>query len=501
MVPPSGRPTRSKTRIIVVRNSALATLSLFFLLVLPSRAAADTDLVYRVSYDLAKPSLVHIAIDASTAAGAPLTLIIPRTIPGGYAQRPYDPFVKNVRAHSAASTDLAVEREDLGPRWRIGKSGDKVHRVEYDVDVAQMEREIFAASDSSRIREGYVSLLGYSIFGFFEGRENEPLGLEVAAPRTWPVFSTLTPHNPADLAAVSGKAADYYALVDSQITMGLKMQLRKIDGNLPLYLSVYAECEEDLTQEGKIAREALDQVAAYFGKAPFAHYTVLLELLQPISERHAYNFSMEHLDSGTFYLGTDRAITAQSTARQREIQRFNYAHHMAHSWIPKRAYGTGYLPFEWEAAPVIDTIWFNEGFARYTAMEALAEGLPAEEARRYRESHLAALRGILKEAPQFIRRMSLVELSREGSFLYSEDFRVGQNLFARGALMAAAMDDSIRSQTAGKKRLRDALRYLLEWSERNHRGFRIEELPGIFREATGVDITSILEQWMKPPVP
>ncbi len=78
MVPPSGRPTRSKTRIIVVRNSALATLSLFFLLVLPSRAAADTDLVYRVSYDLAKPSLVHIAIDASTAAGAPLTLIIPR---------------------------------------------------------------------------------------------------------------------------------------------------------------------------------------------------------------------------------------------------------------------------------------------------------------------------------------------------------------------------------------------------------------------------------------
>src|SRR5260370_1889270 len=97
--------------------------------------------------------------------------------------------------------------------------------------------------------------------------------------------------------------------------------------------------------------------------------------------------------------------------------------------------------------------------------------------------------------------MSLVELSREGSFLYSEDFRVGQNLCARGAVMAAAMDDSIRAQTAGKERLRDALRYLLEWSERNHRGFRIEELRGIFREATRVDATNILEQWMKPPVP
>src|SRR5260370_17202046 len=307
------RHTRSKTRIIVVRNSALA-LSLFFLLVLPSRAAADTDLVYRVSYDLAKALVVDIAIDASTAAGAPLTLIIPRTIPGGYAQRPYDPFVKNVRAHSAASTDLAVEREDLGPRWRIGKSGDKVHRVEYDVDVAQMEREIFAASDSWRIREGYVSLLGYSIFGFFEGRENEPLRLEVTAPRDWPVFSTLAPRAPADRAAVTAEATDYYALADSQITMGPKMQLRKIDGNLPLYLSVYAECEEDLTQEGKIALEALHQVAASICTAHFAHYTVLLELLGPISERHTYNFSMEHLDSGTFYLGTERAMTANSTA-------------------------------------------------------------------------------------------------------------------------------------------------------------------------------------------
>jgi predicted metalloprotease with PDZ domain len=278
------------------------------------------------------------------------------------------------------------------------------------------------------------------------------------------------------------------------------MQLRKIDGKLPLYLSVYAECEEDLVQEGQVAREALDQVAAYFDKVPFAHYTVLLELLRPVSERHAYNFSMEHLDSGTFYLSTDRAITEQSSAKQREIQRFNYAHHMAHSWIPKRAYGTGYLPFQWEAAPVIDTIWFNEGFARYAAIEALAEALPTEEAQRYRKQKLEALRGVLNEAPPVIQRMSLTDLSREGSFLYGDDFRIGQNLFSRGALMAAEMDDSIRKQTSGEKSLRDALRHLMDWSAHNHRAFRTEELPAIFREATGVDAASILDRWMQPPM-
>jgi hypothetical protein len=33
--------------------------------------------------------------------------------------------------------------------------------------------------------------------------------------------------------------------------------------------------------------------------------------------------------------------------------------------------------------------------------------------------------------------------------------------------------------------LRDALRHLVEWSEKNRRAFRIDELPGIFQDATG----------------
>jgi predicted metalloprotease with PDZ domain len=72
------------------------------------------------------------------------------------------------------------------------------------------------------------------------------------------------------------------------------------------------------------------------------------------------------------------------------------------------------------------------------------------------------------------------------------------NLFSRGALMAAEMDDFIRTQTQGKKSLRDALRYLLDWSESNHRAFHTEELPVIFRDATGVDTKNILDRWMQP---
>jgi predicted metalloprotease with PDZ domain len=467
-------------------------------LLLPTSILAQELLAYRVEYSLSKPSEIHLTLRVAGGADAPLTLVMPRTVPGGYAQRPYDPFVENVHAFLADGKEADVQRENLGPRWKIGKSGERVEHVEYDVNVTRMEREIFAASDTSKVRGGYAGLLGYSIFAYLEDHKEQPIRLEAAGPADWPVFSTLAPQVPANLGSLTAKARDYYALADSQIVMGPKLQLRRIDGSVPLFLAVYAECDEDLAEEGALARDALDKVIAYFEKPQFLHYTVQLELLRPVSERHEYDFSMEHLESGTFYFEIKQAITLQSDSRLREARRFNYAHHMAHSWIPKHAYGVGYLPFEWEMAPIIDTIWFNEGFARYAAIEALAEAMPEEESQKYRRQQLDRLRGIMDGAPPLLRKMSLADLSRAGSFLYSDDFRVGMNLFSRGALMAAEMDDFIRTQTQGKKSLRDALRYLLDWSERNHRAFRTEELPAIFRDETGVDTKNILDRWLQP---
>jgi predicted metalloprotease with PDZ domain len=169
---------------------------------------------------------------------------------------------------------------------------------------------------------------------------------------------------------------------------------------------------------------------------------------------------------------------------------------MAHCWIPKRAYGEGYLPFTWEMPPVIDTIWFNEGFGRYAAIQALAAGMSDAEGKSFRDKQLADLRTVLEEAPQFIRQMPLLVLSREASFMYTRDFRIGQNIFARGALMAAEIDDRIQSSTKGQKSLRDVFRYLVERNLRSPHAFKVDELAFMCRDATGVDVHDIFERWM-----
>jgi predicted metalloprotease with PDZ domain len=318
------------------------------------------------------------------------------------------------------------------------------------------------------------------------------------------VLTTLSPAVPLPDTNASADAPDYYALADSQILMGPDLQVRRIEGKIPLIMALYSEApsaensnaRSNFDDEAAYARQALDAVQAYFGDTPIKQYTAQLELLNPVAG-HDYNFSQEHIDSGTFSFATDWRSSVPSLERKALILG-NYAHHIAHSWIPKRAYGVGYRPFTWELTPVIDTIWFNEGFGRYASIAALAAQLPAADAEKFRAAELAWMREIVDQAPPLISRMSLETLSREASFLYAVDFRLGKNIFSRGALMAAEMDDRIRAKTNGQKSLRDALRALLAWSDKNRRAFQVEEMLRIFQDSTNVDLRDILSRWQQP---
>lgn len=479
-----------------IARAALVSAALLVALVAGAAAQpAAPEVTYRFMYERAGSPSVAVDLAWPDPLAAPASLVMPRAIPMGYGEQRYDRFLSDVRGFGGDGRGAALEREE-GPRWRLPAG---TVRASYRVDLEALEQAITAASDQSRVRDGYLAALGYSVFAYVDGQETRPVRLRVEGPGGWPVFSTLGPTWPVRAEPVEVRAPDFYALADGQIVMGPRADVRRLtDTPVPLYLAAYVEGAVDLDRLGRLARTAFQRVIDYFGTVPFAHYTVHQELLEPISPRHEYGMSMEHLGSSTYYLAASSGLTASSPPQEDARVLYNFAHHMAHAWVPKRAYGAGYFPFQWELAPVLDSIWFAEGFGQYAAIVAVGAGTPDPAA--FRTGMLdRRFRANVASAPPFLARLPLVDLSRIASTRYSEDFRTGRLVFSRGGLMAAAIDDRIQAETKGARSLRDAFRFLVEWTARERRGFAdADELSALIRAATAVDVRGVVGEWLRP---
>lgn len=254
-------------------------------------------------------------------------------------------------------------------------------------------------------------------------------------------------------------------------------------GPSPFYLTMYSESPKaDKELIGELGLDILNQLHAYFGFTPMPHYTMHLEYLIPLSKNHGYGFWMEHMNSMTGFSDTSNVITKDN------FRALSIAHHMGHSWIPLRSYGEGYRPFTWEVAPLIETIWFNEGFIWYAAGHEVLEI----------ERLIGFFENVVSTAPDFISKLSLKELSLLGSTQYGQDFRIGRNLFSRGGLFAHDLNQYIKEESDGEKSFKDALLAIYNWSQLNNRAFKYDEFPVIISYGIGIDITELWEKWNKP---
>lgn len=477
----------------------IASAILLFAAAMQPAASADTH--YAVRFDPKQPQSIAVTIEWPDRHAGVRTFVMPRATPTTYSEQRYERFIEDLRAYGEHGEELAVAR-GAGPRWTLGDAASALTRIEYRIDVARMEQETLDAAASSRIRPAYLSLLAWSVLGYVDGMQQRAIELDVSLPDDWPVLTTLEPSLPLPRGHAHAHARDYFALADSQIAGGPDLDLRRVEATVPTYLASYAESPIDRDAQAKAVSEAMRATLAYFGRAPFSHYVALLEVLKPVSPRHGYGFSQEHLDSGTFYFSDSDEIAAAGVPFDGAQARYNFAHHIVHSWLPRRIYGRGNYPFNWELAPLIDTVWFSEGFGQYVALAALADTMPVAEGAKFRDALLdKRFRQRLEHMPDFIRHMPLVELSRVASDRYSLDFRTGGAVFSRGALMAAEMDDLIRTRSHGKRTLRDAMRHMHDWADKSGRGFEIDELPKLIAEATGLDTRAVMEKWLAPMTP
>ncbi len=427
---------------------------------------------------------INITLNFKEIEAENVKLIIPRSGPGTYELTNYRAFVQKVTATTKLGNKLQATL-GIGSYFEFTAKSNLISSISYSVDINKMEKELLSASSSSKKRDKYLGLLGYSVFGFIEGQEHLPINLTINTHTNWPIFSTISPSVERKNGSASFKASNYAELADAQYLIGEGVYISSVPNSpIPLYIVVYSETAYDIEEIGRRALLALNGLKTYYGFIPMPHYTLCYEFLTPISPRHDYGFSMEHLNSMTASFDTKHAVTAY----EEHPNIGSTIHHIGHSWIPLRSYGKGYRPFEWQTAPLIETIWLNEGFTWYVAYYYVLNN----------KGIINRFNKIVSTAPEYINKKSLRKLSLLGSSQYAADFRIGKNLFARGALLAYELDKKIIKQSNGSKSFKDAVIALMGFTKKNNRAFEYEEIEQIITKAVGIDISDIWVKWQEP---
>eukprot|EP01102_Stenamoeba_stenopodia_P009854 TRINITY_DN291_c0_g4_i1.p2 TRINITY_DN291_c0_g4~~TRINITY_DN291_c0_g4_i1.p2 ORF type:complete len:532 (-),score=91.80 TRINITY_DN291_c0_g4_i1:112-1707(-) len=473
--------------------------------------SCSSSLHYRLVYDpTVNLNTIFITIEVPPRLNVTLPTVysIARGVPSDYSEQPYDSFVQNITAMSSSSTImLPVVKDEYGPRWVINSTTTTdatmlLSNISYSIDLLTMETQLLSSGDSSKIRpDRFLGVLGISVFGYLDSFEDNTICVSYEVPPNWPCYSTLTPST-TSVGSITSFAGNYYELQDSQFAAGpdINVLAYPMTNQVNLYLMVYAEGDVDLDLMGSLAAKAMDSVVSFWGSPAFDNYTVWVELLEPISSQQQYGFGLEHLQSATFCLEASDTLLSNSSSTQIQTMLYFFAHHITHAWIPKRCYFEYYYPFQFEIAPVMDSIWFNEGWGQYLAILAIAPTFG--NASSYIEYKVnSRFQSTLEGMPSFLLNMPLQYLSQIGSTQYALDFRTGETIFSRGGLMARAIDLYIQSQTNSEYSIQQPVNALYAWSIQQSQPLTIDVVTSIFRNTTGVDISSIITDWLGPYVP
>lgn len=463
-------------RIVILLISVISCISL--------TAQIHYSIVYKDNHS----TRIKVSIRPAQKIKSSAAFIMPRSVPGAYSVLKYDRFIESISAMSTLGEKLIMRKDRSdAPRWYCIDTSNTIAQIGYEVDLRKMEKQLSSA-DASIARTGFIGLLNYSILGWIEGTEMQPVQCSVHCLDQWPIFSSNQPTLQMAKGSFTFNTDNYYTLADGQLFMGKQLRVKEFKGLVPLFIASYCQSgDEYLDDYGKQGIMSLEILNEYFGELPFTQYSILLRKAIPLEPTTAPALGMEHLQSSTF-LGDTTGFRLKPMSREELIKTIpTYLHHMGHAFLPLRCYGDAYRPYVKEIPPIIHTIWFNEGFMWYIPFETLKSD----------EWEKIFYRNTYQTDPQ-IKKMSLTELSQEASLMYGEDFRLGRAIYSRGASMAIEMNRYLKEKTDGKKSMRDIIRYLYQWSKENKRPFTMDEFPLLINKACDIDLTEIYKKWQLP---
>ncbi len=445
--------------------------------------------------------LFHVTVDIEDPDPDGQQFQLPAWIPGSYKIREFARHIVRLTA-LAGSSKVAVEKTDKHT-WRCAPRGDRPQRA------LTLAYEVYAWDLSVRAAQlddthGFFN--GACVFLLPLGKESEVCTVDILPPdgaayRNWRVAT--------GLAATAGtrqgvfgtyRAQNFDELIDCPVLLGDFTHAAFDVLGTPHEIAITAQVPRlDLERlRADLTRVCEAQIRLFeprAKRAPFERYSFLTLALGD-----AYG-GLEHRNSTALLAPRDSLPYSGMTGSTEAYRRFLGvgSHEYFHAWNVKRIRPAAFVPYDLTRENYTRLLWLFEGFTSYYDDLMLARaGLLTET--QYLEGLGTTLTTVLQQASR--RKQSLADSSFDAWIKYYHRDENAPNsvvsYYQKGALIAAALDLTVRHATRGRRSLDDTLRLLWRRYKKAgaaYAGVAEDEVATLLAESTGLDLEHELRAW------
>lgn len=429
---------------------------------------------------------VHISIFHPNAEGQRLSM--PAWIPGSYMIRD---FARNIVLIQAATTGQSLKIAKLNKHTWLLPVCDGPLYIDYQVYAWDLSVR------SAHFDTTHAYFNGTSLFLRVHGHEHKPCLVELLTPQDeqhyscWKVATTLTPVcvNPQGFGRYT--AFDYADLIDHPVEISPFSETDFEVRGIPHKIVLYGRQRADLSRLGGDLQQICEQHARLFGNLPVDYY---LFLIMAVNEGHG---GLEHRDSCSLLCSRNDLPRIDMVEKTEEYIRFLglCSHEYFHLWHVKRICPEVFRQQSLMQEVYTRLLWVFEGITSYYDDLALVRsGLI--DTKCYLGLLAQTITRVMRGAGRF--KQSLADSSFDAWIkFYKQDENAPNAIvsyYAKGALVALALDLILRIKTEGRCNLDEVMRAL--WRQYLETGTGIAEdgLEQLTQEVSGLDLRNFFDQ-------
>ena len=408
---------------------------------------------------------------------------LPAWIPGSYLIRD---FARHV---------VAIDAQTDGQPLALTKIDKHTWQAAPTAGSLSVRCEVYAWDLSVRgahLDSTHAFFNGSSVFLRVIGREHSPCRVDIEMPagqayRNWRVATALAPGKRTRRHGGGAyHAADYDELIDHPVEMGEFTLARFSACGVAHEVVITGKHDADLDRLCADLKKICEWQIRFFGEpAPMSRYVFLITALGD-----GYG-GLEHRASTALICSRDDLPYAGMKGLAEGYRKFLglASHEYFHTWNVKRIKPASFTPYDLDRENFTTLLWVFEGFTSYYDDLALLRSGCIELA-DWLELTAKTISAVEKSPGR--RRQTLAESSFDA---WGKFYRPDENTpnavvsyYAKGALVALALDLTLRDKTAGRVSLDDVM--LALWTRHGQTGVGVDEptVRQIAEELSGLNL-------------